>query len=177
MKLAAAILAAAGILFLIPSAAGAGGDAQNISFHSPAGASPRFEQFFREYEGMVRSWWAHGGSRATRGRWHVTAAEVVRPGAPEPHFVLIVAVEQEGFSLLLRLTFEVPPEGQANLFHASHAAYSATLGALLGEYQGRRVWRGLPPGETVFHRSAPLPIRAAAFLFVRLRRDVGATNK
>lgn len=156
MKIAIAILAAVCTLLLIPVAAGADRDAPTLSFHPPTEASPPFEQFFREYEGMVRSWWEHGGQRASRGRWHITGLEAAPRGARQPHFIVTVAVEQEGFTLALILTFEVPPYAQANLFLASHAAYDATLSAIFGEIRGHRRWDGGGPRDTAGAGSAPI---------------------
>ena len=157
------ILAVACMLFLVPAAAGADGDAPALLFHRPAEAGAGFRQFLTEYEGMVRSWWEHGGRRAARGRWHVTAMEAARPGIRQPHFIVTVALEQEGLSQLLVLTFEVPPHGQVNLFLASHAAYNATLGAILGEIRGRRRWDGGGPREMTHRHGAPLVERCFFF--------------
>ncbi|MBI4132296.1 MAG: hypothetical protein HY474_01555 [Candidatus Sungbacteria bacterium] len=163
-----AVLAFLLIFTAVPGAMAGEGNAPELTFHPPANTSPRFQQFFTEYRSMVRSWWEHGGERAARGRWHVTAEEkAAGPGSGPPHFTISVAMEQDGLSQLRVLTFEARPLGEKELFLASHAAYDATLGAILGEYQGHRVWKGLTPGEAVFRRLEPLPIRAAAFFYPR----------
>lgn len=168
MKLAAAILAAACTLLLIPFAAGA--EAPELSFHWPDGASPRFQHsFITEYEGMVKSWWRHGGQGASRGRWHVTGREVVRSGFREPDFVVSVAVERDGMSLLVLATIEISPLGQRWPFLASHAAYSITLGAILGDTRGSHRWDGGGERETARNptsiRSTGVVLGTAPFPF------------
>ncbi len=161
MRMAAAILALTSLCILAPAPAIGDGNAPGLVFHPPAEASPRFQVFLKEYEGMVKSWWEHGGSRAARGRWHVTAMET--PKGRQTHFIVTVAVEREGFTLALALTFDVSPLGQANLFLASHAAYDATLGAILGEIRGHRRWNGGGPRETAGTGSAPIARAIGAF--------------
>ena len=166
MKIAIAILVLALLSIPAPASAAGDGSAPELSFHSPAEASPSFRQFLTQYEVMVKSWWKHGGQRASRGRWHITGIEAPPKDSRQPHFIVTVAVEREGFALALILTFEIPPHAQANLFLASHAAYDATLGAILGEIRGHRRWNGAGPRETVGTGSAPIALAIGAFSFL-----------
>lgn len=161
MRILVAVLAVAVVVaLLIPSAAEAGeqeGIVPGLVVSKTPGvnSNPRFEQFFQEFKGMVRSWWQHGGFRTTQDKWQVMAQEVVRPGQKLTHFVIVIWREGRGeLKLQFVLSFAIPPFAQGNLFLASHAAYDATLGAIMGEsrFQGNLEWKGPGIGETVFLR-------------------------
>ena len=115
-----------------------------------------FEAFFKEYEVMVTGWWRHGGEGASAGRWWSVVAAVQYPGHQRPHFVITLTRETEAQAVLV-LTFSVPPHAQGNVLLASHAAYDATVAAILGERRGSYEWQGT--GDTV---STVLPQATAA---------------
>lgn len=112
-------------------------------------ASSGFEEFFTEYRAMLTGWWRHGNDRANAGTWQVVGAEVKHPGQQRPHFVITLTRETEERSVLI-FTFSVPPHAQGEVLLGAHAAYDATVGAILGElrYRGTLEWQGMS-GEMV----------------------------
>lgn len=153
MKLLVAAVLAAAVMLLIPAAAGAGEDLRLAALRViqvPAVPLPAgFREFTAELESMLTRWWDHGGQGAARGTWQVIVAAITPPGETA-HVLFVVSVgEERGKAWHLVLTFTVPARvAVAESFLAAHAAYDATMGAILGQYRGNRLWLGPGGGET-----------------------------
>lgn len=164
------LLVSLAVLCSLVAAATAGAEHSTLRvIQAPGGnPGPAFGEFYREYHAMLMGWWQHGGESTAQGKWWVVAASVRHPGQSRPHFVITLTRETKGQSVAV-LTFSVPPRAQGQVLLAAHAAYDATVGALLGEprYQGTLEWRGAFEDTVLivpsFRFAGAIPDRIAPF--------------